>query len=236
MVVAWIDHRTGLVARLLVRFAAKLLPRAERARYAEEWLGLVVEAGESGVRPLRHAASLVFLAAPRMAVSLRRPFTHTQIVLAICTCSIPVYFAALPWLHGAVAHHAAWVEEAAQVLLWVFLTSNVLIFGLNALSKLDRFRVGTRLSTWIVRLGWAMYLSYAAWSGFQGAYFHDSGNSYLGVALPLFPILGIGGYELLKARYGRRHSKDITANITAACTVTAIAASASGTAVPPTIT
>jgi hypothetical protein len=66
-----IDRDSGRMSRALVGVAASLLPSRYRAQSREEWLDHVLSAGEHGVLPLTRALSIVFIAAPMLAVGLR---------------------------------------------------------------------------------------------------------------------------------------------------------------------
>jgi len=90
-----IDRRSGAIGRALVSAAAVLLPRSQRARCREEWLTFIIEAGESGARPLVHAVSIAGWAAPRLALLLRRrPVTERVLYVALVAAQVPIFVAA----------------------------------------------------------------------------------------------------------------------------------------------
>jgi hypothetical protein len=71
LIAAEIDRGSGEMATAIVRVAARALPRAKRAELREEWIDHVQTAGERGVLPLTRAASILFIAAPTLAIGLR---------------------------------------------------------------------------------------------------------------------------------------------------------------------
>ena len=66
-----VDRWGGELARSLVRAAAGLLPRADRADFCDEWLDHVQSAGEHGLPPLTRAITIALIAAPSLALGLR---------------------------------------------------------------------------------------------------------------------------------------------------------------------
>lgn len=64
LLAAEVDRSGGAYARWLVRQAGRMLPRAERARWVEEWTDHVLAAGEDGLRPLLVAWEVLIVTAP----------------------------------------------------------------------------------------------------------------------------------------------------------------------------
>ncbi len=71
LLAAHVDRESGALAELVVRGAAALLPRRERADFRDEWLDHVHSAGEHGLIPLTRGLSIALIAAPSLAVGLR---------------------------------------------------------------------------------------------------------------------------------------------------------------------
>jgi len=71
LLAAHIDRESGIIARALVKMAARLLPTDKRADEYDEWMDHVEAAGEHGVLPLTRALSITFIAAPLLAVGFR---------------------------------------------------------------------------------------------------------------------------------------------------------------------
>lgn len=71
LLAAHLDRESGVLARMLVRAAARLLPANRRQDEVDEWLDHLETAGERGVLPLTRALSITLIAAPSLAVGLR---------------------------------------------------------------------------------------------------------------------------------------------------------------------
>ncbi|MDQ3934463.1 MAG: hypothetical protein M3340_07510 [Actinomycetota bacterium] len=69
-----LDANGEAMGRALVRLAAFALPRRVRSEYLDQWIDHVLcaeEASDHGIRPLMVGASILFLAAPLLAVLTR---------------------------------------------------------------------------------------------------------------------------------------------------------------------